>query len=48
MSLNIIINDTNDNIGGIEVMFMEMANYLTSIGHNVYFIVNGSSIYEKS
>ncbi|WP_342433475.1 glycosyltransferase [Neobacillus sp. FSL H8-0543] len=45
--MNIIINDTNDNIGGIEVMFMEMANYLTSIGHNVYFIVNGSSIYEK-
>ncbi|MCA1010722.1 glycosyltransferase [Halobacillus halophilus] len=44
--MDIIFNDSNNNIGGIEIMFIEMAKAL-SVEHNVYFVVNENSIYEK-
>ena len=47
--MNIIFNDSNTNIGGIEVLFLEMTQYLTNSGHKVFYIVRDSnSIYEKS
>lgn len=45
--MNIIFNDSNINIGGIEVMFIEMTEYLISQGHKVFFLVENLSIYEK-
>ena len=44
--MNIIFNDSNNSIGGIEVMFIEMAKYLSTKSNNVYFIVDNSSVYE--
>ena len=47
--MNIIINDSNTKIGGIEVLFIEITKYLINNGHNVYFLVkNRNSIYEKA
>lgn len=47
--LNIILNDSNTNIGGIEVLFLEIAKYLAGNGNRVYFLVGkNNSIYEKT
>lgn len=45
--MNVIFIDSNNKIGGIEVMFIEMAKYLVSKNYNVYFIVSEDNIYEK-
>lgn len=40
MNMNFIFNNSNTSIGGIEVLFIEMAKYLSKNNHNVYFISN--------
>lgn len=45
--VNIIFNDSNTNLGGIEILFLEMTHYLVNHNHKVFFLVKDNSIYES-
>ncbi len=47
--MNFILNNSNNKIGGIEVLFLEIARYLSHKQHNIYFIVSSTDdIYMKN
>jgi hypothetical protein len=47
--MNFILNNSNNKIGGIEVLFLEIARFLSHKQHNIYFVISSDDdIYMKN
>ena len=46
--MNFILNNSNNKIGGIEVLFLEIARFLSHKQHNIYFVISSFNNYTKN